>query len=280
MIAQPTLGELLVALRKKKGWTQEELVEACHVSVRTIQRIESGDVTPRNSTVQLLLDALDYDPSEWIELTQKEESNRSPFKLFNAMFALNLPENQLKKSFHDAWLAGIIYLLLFVIDSGVEIFVEINGSVFPEIPYLAIKIASLGTYFLFMRGMVSLAILFENRLLRIAAYLSLAMTTLYYGSDLALFFLDPYYDELAGVVGAFVILTNGATAIFYGAGLRRLQDGMGKAAKYAGTLEIILGACMLSLVFAPVSLVIFPITMILEILILSKADDLSKSGDL
>ena len=81
--------------------------------------------------------------------------------------------------------------------------------------------------------------------------------------------MDPYFDELAGVVGAFVILTNGATAIFYGAGLRRLQDGMGKAAKYAGTLEIILGACMVSLIFAPISLAIFPITMILEILILN-----------
>ncbi|WP_258101903.1 helix-turn-helix domain-containing protein [Marinoscillum pacificum] len=280
MIAQPSLGKLLVELRKQKGWTQEELVEACHVSVRTIQRIESGDVTPRESTVRLLLDALDYNSEEWKEFVQKDDSNVSPYKFLNTMLALNLPENQLKKSFHDAWLAGIIYLLLFVIDSGVEIFVELNGSIFPEIPYIAIKVVSLGTYFLFMRGMVSLATLFENRLLRVAAYLSLAMTTLYYGSDLVVFYMDPYFDGIAGVIGAFVILTNGATAIFYGAGLRRLQDGMGKAAKYAGILEIILGVCMLTLVFAPISLVIFPITMILEILILSKADDLSKSGQL
>lgn len=280
MIPQPSLGELLVALRKKKGWTQEELVEACHVSVRTIQRIESGDVTPRESTVKLLLEALDYQPEEWKEFSTKDESNVSPSKFLNIMFALNLPENQLKKSFHDAWIAGIIYLLLFVIDSGVEIFVEFNGSIFPEVPYLTLKIASLGTYFLFMRGMVSLAHLFENRLLRVAAYLSMAMTTLYYGSDVVIFFSGSYLDEVEGVIGAFIILTNGATAIFYGAGLRRLQDGMGKAAKYAGILEIILGICLLTLVFSPVAMVIFPAAMILEILILSKADDLSKSGDL
>jgi transcriptional regulator with XRE-family HTH domain len=41
---QPELGKRLTALRKKRNLTQEELVEKSHVSVRTIQRIESGEV--------------------------------------------------------------------------------------------------------------------------------------------------------------------------------------------------------------------------------------------
>jgi transcriptional regulator with XRE-family HTH domain len=55
---QPELGRRLTALRKENNLTQEELVEKSHVSVRTIQRIEAGEVLPRISTVKILLAAL------------------------------------------------------------------------------------------------------------------------------------------------------------------------------------------------------------------------------
>src|SRR5688572_5600514 len=58
---QPELGRKITELRKSKGWTQEELVEKCNVSVRTIQRIESGEVTPRSYTTKTILAALGYD---------------------------------------------------------------------------------------------------------------------------------------------------------------------------------------------------------------------------
>ncbi|MCB0494361.1 MAG: helix-turn-helix domain-containing protein, partial [Cyclobacteriaceae bacterium] len=58
---QPELGIQLTALRKGKNLTQEELVEKSHVSVRTIQRIEAGEVLPRMSTVKILLEALGED---------------------------------------------------------------------------------------------------------------------------------------------------------------------------------------------------------------------------
>ena len=40
-------GHLIKTLRLKKGITQEELAEKTEISVRTIQRIENGDVDPR-----------------------------------------------------------------------------------------------------------------------------------------------------------------------------------------------------------------------------------------
>jgi transcriptional regulator with XRE-family HTH domain len=58
---QPELGKKISELRKAKGLTQEELVEKCNISVRTIQRIETGEVTPRSYTVKTILAALDYD---------------------------------------------------------------------------------------------------------------------------------------------------------------------------------------------------------------------------
>ena len=59
MIQQPELGKKISDLRKAKGFTQEELVDKCNLSVRTLQRIEAGEVTPRPVTVKLIFEALD-----------------------------------------------------------------------------------------------------------------------------------------------------------------------------------------------------------------------------
>lgn len=58
MIQQPELGKKVLDLRKARGLTQEELVEKCNLSVRTLQRIEAGEVTPRPFTVKLIFEAL------------------------------------------------------------------------------------------------------------------------------------------------------------------------------------------------------------------------------
>jgi len=55
---QPELGRKIAELRKAKGLTQEELVEKCNLNVRTLQRIESGEVTPRSYTIKVIFAAL------------------------------------------------------------------------------------------------------------------------------------------------------------------------------------------------------------------------------
>lgn len=57
---QPDLGKKIAELRKAKGLTQEELVEKCNLNVRTLQRIECGEVTPRSYTIKVIFAALDY----------------------------------------------------------------------------------------------------------------------------------------------------------------------------------------------------------------------------
>ncbi|MCK4749561.1 MAG: helix-turn-helix transcriptional regulator, partial [Bacteroidales bacterium] len=61
MMKQPHLGRKIADLRKAKGFTQEELVEKCNLNVRTLQRIESGEVSPRSYTQRLIFKALEYD---------------------------------------------------------------------------------------------------------------------------------------------------------------------------------------------------------------------------
>ena len=57
---QPELGKKIAELRKAKGYTQEELVEKCNLSVRTLQRIEAGEVVPRSYTIKVIFAALDH----------------------------------------------------------------------------------------------------------------------------------------------------------------------------------------------------------------------------
>jgi XRE family transcriptional regulator, regulator of sulfur utilization len=53
------LYEKIVAARKKKGLTQEELAGLTNITARTIQRIESGASTPRAYTLKAIAGALD-----------------------------------------------------------------------------------------------------------------------------------------------------------------------------------------------------------------------------
>lgn len=61
---QPDIGLKVSELRREKGLTQEQLADHCEVSVRTIQRIESGEVDPRTHTLTMLSKALDFNFEE------------------------------------------------------------------------------------------------------------------------------------------------------------------------------------------------------------------------
>jgi transcriptional regulator with XRE-family HTH domain len=57
---QPELGKKIMELRLARGLTQGELAQKCNLSLRTIQRIEAAEVTPRCYTVKLIFQCLDY----------------------------------------------------------------------------------------------------------------------------------------------------------------------------------------------------------------------------
>jgi len=88
---QPDLGKKIAELRKAKGFTQEELVEKCNLSVRTLQRIESGEVTPRSYTLRLIFTNLEYSYDDSFEKNKNgfflfhwlEQLYRYVFDLFN-----------------------------------------------------------------------------------------------------------------------------------------------------------------------------------------------------
>lgn len=90
MIQQPELGKKIAGYRKAKGLTQEELVEKCNLSVRTLQRIEGGEVTPRISTIKLIVEALELDFDN--SLNSLYRSNRVVIKRWLRQFYINFIE--------------------------------------------------------------------------------------------------------------------------------------------------------------------------------------------
>lgn len=60
------LHEKIAEARRNKGFTQEELADRSSVTVRTIQRIESGDTVPRNFTLKAIAEALNMPFEELI----------------------------------------------------------------------------------------------------------------------------------------------------------------------------------------------------------------------
>lgn len=63
---QPELGRKVAEIRNSIGLTQDELSKKCNLSLRTIQRIESGLVNPRSYTLRIIGETLHFNfyPSE------------------------------------------------------------------------------------------------------------------------------------------------------------------------------------------------------------------------
>lgn len=110
---QPDLGRKIADLRKAQGLTQEELVERCHVSVRTLQRIESGEVVPRSHTIKVIFAALDYKVYDASNI-------RSRMFFKQVLDVFNLKTNTMKKlSILTVAFAAIVLLLLSVSMDGI-----------------------------------------------------------------------------------------------------------------------------------------------------------------
>jgi transcriptional regulator with XRE-family HTH domain len=126
MIQQPELGRKIADYRKAKGLTQEDLVEKCNLSVRTLQRIEAGEVKPRTSTVKLIFEALElnYDNSfdPYSVDNQGLFSKRLEQFYISFLDLFNLKTNTMKKvSILSIMLSGIVFgLFTFVLEGKAQ----------------------------------------------------------------------------------------------------------------------------------------------------------------
>jgi XRE family transcriptional regulator, regulator of sulfur utilization len=96
-----SLGEKLIRLRKSKGISQESLAENSNISLRTIQRIETGTATPRPYTIKTLAETLGV-PVEQLSTSQENLIDQSQIAItklklinFSSLAALAIPFSNL-----------------------------------------------------------------------------------------------------------------------------------------------------------------------------------------
>ncbi|WP_109301274.1 serine hydrolase [Aquimarina sp. AU474] len=68
-----SIAKNLIYQRKLKGYSQEELSAKTQVTIRTIQRIEKGDVNPHLQTIKLLATALDIEVEDLLIIENPKE---------------------------------------------------------------------------------------------------------------------------------------------------------------------------------------------------------------
>jgi transcriptional regulator with XRE-family HTH domain len=74
-MTQNEIGKRVVEERIKRGMSQEDLAAESLLSLRTIQRIESGQTSPRGDTLKRLAGALRVPVEELIESELQEDTN-------------------------------------------------------------------------------------------------------------------------------------------------------------------------------------------------------------
>jgi transcriptional regulator with XRE-family HTH domain len=258
VMQQPELGRRLTALRKERNLTQEELVEKSHVSVRTIQRIEAGEVLPRMITIKILLEALGESYESFSnKQTQVMETQKSILPTTN------------RNTLLVAVLAGTVYLISEIILGTMDIawFTDNRDWGFRmNAIYTTLTIVMVISFALFARGFIALSTVFENSLLKVAAYLFVVVTV---GKGiLDVSSLSVENIESIWIFYAVIAVVMGAVGIVFGVSLIRLQDGMGEVARIAGILEIVIGCLLITVVLFFITYVVLVPTVVVEILVL------------
>jgi transcriptional regulator with XRE-family HTH domain len=270
VMKQPDLGKKLTELRKAKGLTQEELVERCNINVRTIQRIEAGEVTPRSFTVKVILAAMDYTLSDIkIEEAPGEKPSSSAGQLSNTH------DNQLTiKYLTAAWMFGVVYFVMGFFEGAAEYFrFEEDEMIFSIPVYVSIKLACIISFVFFQRGFYALGDYYNNYLMKIASMILITMHVLLGFHDIVSVFYDAE-ERFFVLIGA--AITYGAVGIVYGISLRRLEPHVGRSAEVAGILEIAAALFLVTVVLGFIGEIILVPSELIQILILFKALELVK----
>ncbi|WP_340199556.1 helix-turn-helix domain-containing protein [Ascidiimonas sp. W6] len=246
---QPELGLRISEIRKQKGFTQEELVEKCNINVRTIQRIEAGEVMPRSYTIKTILNALEVDFDQITSITHLE-SNLRNFMMLDLKDDASV--QSLIRNLNIAWIFGVIYFIFSFIEYIADYFRFFeNEFIFSTTTYTIVKLASTVFYIIFFRGYIATGAIFKNHLLRTTAFMMLfayVLSTIY---DISSIYFIQDNVELSMAMKSFCF---GTIGILLGIAILKLRRQLGIIAPITGALEIITGIFSVTVVLAFIGL--------------------------
>ena len=207
---QPEFGIKMNEIRNQKSITQKELSELCKIDIRTIQRIESGEVTPRISTVKLIANALSCDMG--IFNGDQENTSSLPNKVLLALF-----------------ITGLIYFISY------SLFSPIIPNNFSLPVNMLIGFIYTITGVLFYFGFYYLGRFHNNMILKVSSITVMICIPLF----LITVLVSSEYG-FAGHINRLIILLMGMNSIVFGIGLITVKSKLTILYKITGILQILL----------------------------------------
>ncbi len=247
---QPALGKRISELRKEKGLTQEELVQKCNINVRTIQRIEAGEVQPRSYTIKSILNVLG------VEFLENPVQN-------NTLFSASQ-----KRRLHLAWMFGIVYFIIGFLETAADIY-QFTGdsSNMNTILYVLLKLISAVSYVFFFLGFYTIGCVFKNSILRTIPLLLMGLLVLSNCIDV---FSRQWFEDTIAINVIVECLVFGSLQLAFGIGLLQLKDSFGRLTQVSGIVEIVAGVLLATVLLAPLGLFLMIPAILLEVLLLYK----------
>ena len=267
---QPELGKRISELRKGKGLTQEELVEQCNINVRTIQRIEAGEVNPRSYTIKIILEVLG------------EDLNKVDVLPISENIEIVWTKNELK-TLNNSWVFGILYSIFTLV--GVLAQIYFKTSSVSNTGVLTFKIFFAILFFIliipFLNGYKVIAQKFNNILLINAVYVYLGVG--------AIMTIIMFFSKSSGFISALEITLSiismvvfGVGELIMGLGILKLKENVGSLAQIIGIIKIVNGIMLFTVILAPIALFFSIVVLVLEVVFLhnmSKKFDTSITHD-
>lgn len=264
---QPELGQRILELRKQKGLTQDELVDLCNINVRTLQRIENGDVTPRSYTVKTILTALDYDyeslQSERVGIIEDKPIRIQPGESKSILTLLNL-----------AWISGILFAITSVFE-GIADFVRFDDDefFFGVWGHVSIKVLIVVFNGLLLYGFLIAGNLLKNHLMKISSLLLILVLLGFYVFDILSVFNTALDIEVILVAQS---LSFGFVGILFGLSILKSRDTLGNTGLASGVAELLLAFCLVTVILSPIALFLLFPAIVFEILVIYKVVEIVK----
>jgi len=251
---QPELGKKISEIRKQKGLTQEELVEQCNINVRTIQRIEAGEVTPRSYTVKVILEALGVSINE---ISQEEN--------LEFLENLDLIKNPVRK-LNLAWIFGIVFFLISFAEYPLD-FMRIDGKLIhiENLWYLLVKVVSVISFTFFMYGFVVTGKVFKNSLLYFSTLFLLIFNAMFASFDIVTLYV---FEDAFMPASIARLVIFGILGILMGVSELKLRKHFGPLALVTSIFKLAGSFCIAIVVLAEAYLFLSIPIEILEIILL------------
>ena len=213
---QPELGKKINEIRTNKGITQKDLSESCQIDIRTIQRIEAGEVYPRASTIRLIAKALDIDPQELNGYNQNESNTAS-----------------LRNLLLISMIMGIIYLIDWFF--SVPLFPGYSINFPPGWIYSIINVV--GCVF-FYYGFMNIAGYYKSKLLKFSSTVFMIGGPVYF--FISAIITGILHINPEGQINKLILSLLGINCIFFGVGLLKTGSPFSFIYKITGILQILI----------------------------------------